>query len=86
MGHNVHTKTGIKSKLLEKAWQKGLVQTLSVSLGSQPGKLTGGIHISCVDNASVYLRATAKLTLVHDSWEKFPFQIRVSNADAHLIG
>lgn len=39
MGHNVHTKTGIKSKLLEKAWQKGLVQTLSVSLGSQPGKL-----------------------------------------------
>lgn len=39
MGHNVHTKTGIKSKLLEEAWQKGLVQTLSVSLGSQPGTL-----------------------------------------------
>lgn len=39
-----------------------------------------------MDNSSVGLRATAKLSLVHDSWEKFPLQIRASNADAHLIG
>lgn len=39
-----------------------------------------------MDNSSVDLRATAELSLEHDSWEKFPFQIRVSNADALLIG
>lgn len=75
MGHNIHIKAGIKSKLLKESCRMGRSEQQSVSLGFLPGMECLSV---VVENSSVDLRASAGV------WQLG--EIFFSNADAHLIG
>lgn len=68
----------LNQSLLEESLQREAGLSPINFSGFPTRHVTEQIHISFVEKSSVGPKVSAKLSLAHDSWKKFPSQISVS--------
>lgn len=85
LGCNIHSELAW-NQTIERRCRGEAGPTAVSSSGFPTGHATEEMQISCGENSSVARKATAELSVVHDSWKKFLSQISVWNAGTQRIG